>query len=517
MFLCQSAYADLGLAFFALLAVFAVFRWLEPGLRQWIVAGRRLLGSEPGAKYMGAARRREPGDRVVLAWAPPANDAAILVDPASTARVTALVFAPWIIKNWVMSGNPLSPALANLIPTRGFSSPDYDRLVQLTRTWHGYPGGLLDWILIPGGRPFVPTSFTAVRDLPTWLSFRSRSFSPGGIAGSGSWLFAWPLDTDSAARHCDDALLCPGFPLDQHRDCRARSGREQEANRVGAGKSCVVCRLALIAMKLPWFAGLWRNTGAAGSRYGQIQSVRFLTRTRAVFGSEGFRPGRKSTLQVSRHPALKAPASSPLRLFIRRLTDHEVFMPPNSTPSSQMADAAIELARNGTGVFNIELNILRPNLSCRFWKIRMTGSRPFTPDELHPRLFYIENGIPMEISPWSVRPSESTGAAREVLVDLGAASKVERITVNRGPIIVADYRVFGSPGSSEDKWQEVPIRRAFPGLINSPLGILLLSPRRTAAARPADRESDHRRRARPPSWCRIPDGVFRETTRVCSS
>ncbi len=454
MYLCQSAYVDLGLAFFALLVVFAGFRWLESGQRRWILLGGVYSGLSLGAKYMGAAVVVATLAIILAGLSSKQRRRQAMVDLCLYGAVTALVFAPWIIKNWLMTGNPFAPALANLIPTRGFSSPDYDRLVQLTRTWHGYSGSLVDWILIPWRQTFRPDIFHGspgfvyllLFPVAVVLSWKDRWLRLMAVCVVVGYLFL--LLGTATTRFF--VLVFPWISILIAGALWPRAGKRTAWIK----PFLVLLALVLIVVKLPWFSGLWATPEPLILDTAKIRVFRTAGERDEFLEAKALGPGGNQFYEyLNALPGgTRILALTPV---YQALTNHEVFMPPNSTPSSEMASAAIDLAKIERGLDDIELAISRPGLFGRLWKIQLNSSGTLlTPDETHPRLFYIENRIPMEVAAWGVTLRPSQGAVQEIDVDLGAPCKVERIILlNREHN--TDYRVFGSPGWSKDKWQPI--------------------------------------------------------------
>ncbi len=459
MFLCQSAYADLGLAFFALLALFAVFRWLDSGLRHWILLAGVYSALSLGAKYMGAAVVVVTLAIGLVSLVAAKERRRLLVDLSLYSVVTLLVFAPWLIKNWILSGNPVAPALSGLIPTRGFGSPDYERLVQLTRSWHGYPGNFLDWILLPWRQTFRPDIFhgspgfayVVLFPVAVVLSWRNRWLRLMTACVAVGYVFL--LLGTATTRFF--VLVFPWISI-------LIAGALWPEKRPAWGRQVLVLlSLVLVVVKLPWFAGLGGIPEPLLLDTAKIK-VFLSARERDQFLDAKALGPRGNELYRYLEDLPKGTRILALTPVYQALTDHEVFMTPNSTPSSEMTSAAIELAKTGMGLKDIELGITGSDLSARFWKIQLNGFTPLTPDEAHPRLFYIENGIPMEIAVYGItlRPPEQ--GAQEVVVDLGAPSRVERITLlNREYRRARDYQVFGCPGWSENEWQQVPVSVTF--------------------------------------------------------
>jgi len=467
MFLSQSAYADLGLAFFALLTLFAVFRWVDSGIRNWIVLGGVYAGLSLGAKYMGAAVVAAAAVAILVARKPRRH---ALLDLALFCAVTLLVFAPWIIKNWIMTGNPVAPALADVIPTRGFSSPDYDRLVQLTRSWHGYSGSLLDWVLTPWRQTFRPDIFHGspgfaylvlfpVALILSWRDRWMRLMTLCVIAGYLSLLVG-------TATTRFFVLVFPWISILIAGALWRRPARRPAWSRV----ALVVSALVLVTIKLPWFAGLGGIPEPLILDTDKITIFRTAAEREQFLEAKALGPGGNELYEYL-NELPKGTRILALTPVYQALTDHQVFMPPNSTPSSEMASAAIDLAKSMVGLKDIELGIDRP-VTARFWKVQIDGFTPLTPDEARPRLFFIENGIPMEIAVYGVTAHPPEQGTQDVVVDLGAPSRVERVTlVSREWRRARDYRVFALPGGAESQWRQAQVDVTF----HPPNGCCLLN------------------------------------------
>ncbi|MFB3904075.1 MAG: ArnT family glycosyltransferase [Acidobacteriota bacterium] len=456
MYLCQTAYVDLGLAFFALSALFAVFRWLESGSRHWILLAGVYSGLSLGAKYMGAAVVVMTLAIALAGVAGKTNRRRMVVDLCLYGAVTFLVFAPWIIKNWITSGNPFSPALSDVIPTEGFSSPDYERLVQLTRSWHGYSGGLLDWILIPWRQTFRPDIFhgspglayLALFPIAAVLSWRDRWLRLAAVGVGAGYVFL-ALGTATTRFF---VLVFPVISVLIAGTLWPRPGKRRDWGR----QLLVVLALALVVAKLPWSSTFWATPEPLILDTAKVRVFGTAQEREEFQEAKALGPGGNQFYEYLQDlpRGTRILALTPV---YQALTDHEVFMPPNSTPSSEMSSAAIDLARSGMSMEDVELNLDRPDVTGRYWKVQLNASWSLTPDETHPRLFYIENGIPMEIAVYGISLRSPAQGIQEVVADLGAPCRVERVTLLRrvSPVAPA-YRVFGSPGWSESDWKQVP-------------------------------------------------------------
>jgi hypothetical protein len=121
--LCASAYVDLGLTFFVTGSVVCLSLWAETDHRRWFWLSAVTAGLAAGTKYngmiaivflaMGAAIISSRRDKT----AGPAIGAAALYG-----GIALVVFSPWMIKNYMLTGNPIYPlyngffGLPNMLP-----------------------------------------------------------------------------------------------------------------------------------------------------------------------------------------------------------------------------------------------------------------------------------------------------------------------------------------------------------------------------------------------------------------
>lgn len=112
------AYADLPLAFYALLALAVAERWWSTGNRQALVPAGLLVGACLATRYPGLAVLAALGGAILLTpgvrtWRERAS-AGLLV----TALAVAVV-SPWLVRNLAFTGDPVAPALQGLFHPRG--------------------------------------------------------------------------------------------------------------------------------------------------------------------------------------------------------------------------------------------------------------------------------------------------------------------------------------------------------------------------------------------------------------
>jgi tetratricopeptide (TPR) repeat protein len=110
LMLMTRAYVDLGVALLVTLSLLNFLRWHRTGSSRFLIACGLLAGFGMGAKYagvfmvaavlagMGARLGKTGGRRAAVGWG----------------LAAALPVAPWLLKNWLMKGNPVAPFLGVL-------------------------------------------------------------------------------------------------------------------------------------------------------------------------------------------------------------------------------------------------------------------------------------------------------------------------------------------------------------------------------------------------------------------
>lgn len=115
MRLSISAYVDLGLVFFIYGAFYALILWHDTGRRRYFYLSAVSLGLALGSKYNGLLGAPILG-LTVLHLSTKRGDAAgkTIGLGAIYACTTLIVFSPWLIKNYMLTGNPLFPLFNSL-------------------------------------------------------------------------------------------------------------------------------------------------------------------------------------------------------------------------------------------------------------------------------------------------------------------------------------------------------------------------------------------------------------------
>ena len=153
------AYNELGVtAMFSGAVLVAVDRGLSPG-RRGLIAGL-LVGAACGAKPTAMLHVAAPVALILLGTTP-VRSWARLAMPGLVAGCAML--APWLVRNWIATGNPVFPAATFLFGSAHWSSEQVARFAAA----HTYDGTFLDRL-----RLLVAPDPAAASGAPAWLAQR---------------------------------------------------------------------------------------------------------------------------------------------------------------------------------------------------------------------------------------------------------------------------------------------------------------------------------------------------------
>lgn len=459
-YLSATAYVDLGLALFATLSVYAFYNWLVCGLRPWAVLAGTFAGLALGSKYFGGTVVVASAVTFcIFAWRARKEAATRrrLADFALYLVIAAAVFAPWLVKNYALVGNPISPFLAEVIPTLDYSAQHAREFSQYSASWKGYAGSLVD---------FLKT--------PWFLTFRPDLFD-GSIGPAYFFLFPFALVLGWRRRAIRFVSICvvAGYLLQivATRNVRyyvvlfpwlsiAIAGAVWPAVKDGrlgavARRALVVVAVALVVLQLPWFSGLWPGPAVLTLNPDHLRLFRTQSERDAFFEPRCLgNQGREFYQYLEGLP----PKSGVLALtpVYQSQTDQTIFMAPNSSVATDLSFQAIHLAQREQGLDNVRLEPETREMR-RFWRVDIHAEPPsLPPDEVQPRLFIVERGVTIEIGGFGVRREESGDAIR-VLIDLHKPRKLDLITfVSKRRERPTEYRLWEA--DSADRWREAETR-----------------------------------------------------------
>lgn len=214
------AYVDLGLTAFVLAGICAFFRWTDSQSDGWLALSALFMGLAMATKYTAAtwlgllallfAYHAWRHHRQTLGW--------IVVRAVGLVAVAGLVALPWLVKNWLVTGNPVYPLL--------FSGLGWNPTREAWLTWpgQGYSQNPIDYLALPWMMTVLGTSGTAAFDatigplllclVPLIFLFRARpqAVNYGLILVGGQFLY-FVFTIYRYVYLTETRLLLPVFPL----------------------------------------------------------------------------------------------------------------------------------------------------------------------------------------------------------------------------------------------------------------------------------------------------------------
>jgi hypothetical protein len=157
------AYVDLGLTAFALAGFWGLMRWTEVRRDGWLVLSALFAGFAISVKYTAATWL---GLLILLfvyhAWRYQRQRIGwILVRAVRFAAIAGVVVLPWLVKNWIVTGNPIYPFL--------FGGVGWNATREAWLYWpgQGYSQNLIDYLALPWLMTVLGTAGTAAFDATT--------------------------------------------------------------------------------------------------------------------------------------------------------------------------------------------------------------------------------------------------------------------------------------------------------------------------------------------------------------
>ncbi|MGA2192936.1 MAG: glycosyltransferase family 39 protein [Nitrospirota bacterium] len=127
---------DLMLVYYTLMTVYAFFVWEDRRDTRYLVLSGVFAGLCLGTKYVALASIAAPAAAAVFFTAFRRDDGGILkgLKASSVFLAAALItFMPWMVKNYIYTGNPLYPAFYPLLGGKDFSAVRYAWMESSTR------------------------------------------------------------------------------------------------------------------------------------------------------------------------------------------------------------------------------------------------------------------------------------------------------------------------------------------------------------------------------------------------
>ncbi len=453
-YLCMTAYVDLGLACFVLLSLYAFVNWTESRLKSDLALSAVFSALALGTKYLGlvavvmitvAALYDYLRERRATEASARTGFIDSLRPLLTYFSLAVLLFSPWLVKNFLLVGNPVAPLLTTLIPTRDFGAAEYDALVRFTNDWGGYADSLWNylrspWLLTQHGELFAGTPgpvYLVFFPFALFLGWRKPALRYLAICAAAGYLFL--IAGTKLVRY-----YVPLFPLISIVIAGGLlCGREAVRNR-----SHRAFRLGLLAplwllvfLQLPWFSPLWQGHGILTLR---TSALRFFTsrRERQSYREEArLGKGASELYEFLQDRLPERDSILALAPVYQSLTDHPVYMPPNSSAANDPALRLIDAGLSAQGLNTVHLR-LREADPHRYWTLQVSSFRSgVEPSSYLPRFFNEQDGRALEMNYFG-RRNRLEGKCLSITIDLGTPRRVSEIRLWDHATARHEFKVF---------------------------------------------------------------------------
>ena len=147
-----SAYIDLGMVAFALVAVLCFLNWRRGGSARWLLACGLFCGLCLGTKYLGALVFGWLGIWIIAISVREKRPARVVV---FSAALGLFIGGGWYLRNWLWTGSPVFPFAYEVFGGRGWTqkmATDY----TISQNSFGWGRAPLDFLLLPWRLSFTP-------------------------------------------------------------------------------------------------------------------------------------------------------------------------------------------------------------------------------------------------------------------------------------------------------------------------------------------------------------------------
>jgi len=192
--LSTSANVDLGLGFFVTASWMALAAWSETRRTLFFFLSALALGLALGAKYNALlVAPLLAASVLILRLRAGAGLGSALAWTAAYTLVSTLVFLPWMVRDFLWTGNPLYPLFNPLWGLESLGPPGLERLSLLAHRHYLYGESLLEILLVPVrafffGQDHSPRYFDGVLNpallllsLPALIRPKARELRPLGL------------------------------------------------------------------------------------------------------------------------------------------------------------------------------------------------------------------------------------------------------------------------------------------------------------------------------------------------
>jgi len=158
--LAGTALIETALAFYTLLSIYALWRWLSTGNMAWLFCAAFFAGSVAATKLNGAYVALLLGCIIALndLYVRRLGKLQVLKHFLIFGGISFMVVAPWYLKTWIQTGNPFWPAALQYFGGRDWDELGVRYLTDFVRL-PNWPWSLINWLRLPWYLTIDPTKF----------------------------------------------------------------------------------------------------------------------------------------------------------------------------------------------------------------------------------------------------------------------------------------------------------------------------------------------------------------------
>lgn len=158
IYIAGTSYIDVGLALYFTAAIYALLRWIESKEKYWTYFCAMFIGFASGVKYTGLVL----AIIIFLIYVGYSlKDKGKKKDILLLPLVAFATSLPWFLYNFYYTLNPFFPFYQNIFGYRGWTSGDFENMVQSLKEDYGMGRGIKEFLMLPWNLTFHPVNFFA--------------------------------------------------------------------------------------------------------------------------------------------------------------------------------------------------------------------------------------------------------------------------------------------------------------------------------------------------------------------
>ncbi len=270
------AYVDMGMVFYFLLALSCLWRWRTENDERWFVLLCIFAGVSAGIKYTSLHGLVSIGAMIVAAelFSDDRNLGRTVERLALFGGVVVVFVSPYLVKNYVITGNPIYPLMYDVFGGRWLVPRHVERMLAYVHT-HGMGHDVRSLVALPWNITILGKAGFANFDtkitplwlilLPAYLFIRQKpALLKWAAAVCVVYFVSW-----AASTHITRYLM-PIFPLLSLLCAHAIVTLTEEAGQLSRPFSVIVKAAALSACGLVWFSFAYFYPLLVPSQFGPV-------------------------------------------------------------------------------------------------------------------------------------------------------------------------------------------------------------------------------------------------------